>query len=469
MNVDFYKFSKKLNSTKQPTGDPQNVGVQLKGPCSIEEPVLECATRIDTNYCWISDFGHYYFIDPPKYINGAWEYYLHVDLLATYKSEIGGSTLHVLRSASSSDTYLMDMSSPVSASMTVVKDTKTVNILPFIHGYYVIGVIGVNSTGQTLYQLEPDEFQQLLDDLLVTSDDNSLWGALETGIRNSLVNPTQYITTCRWYPESFTSVAKDTINAGLWQSAIEGRQIGKLILPLDPDNPERVTYQQQSFLFTITEHPQQSSHGRYMNLAPFTRMTMSLPPFGTFELDTSLLTNYGYIDVEIYADPFSGIGTAYGYASNVSGGVITHGPLIFYRQTQYGVPTPLSSTGGDLTGALLTDTIGAVNATVNTGGIGAGVALVKGAIDSIRAVSTVNTLSGSGSRVDIVRPKMLVQYFFNQADIDTVHNGKPLCQNVQINTLSGYVQVARGDIELDVSDTELIKIKNLLEGGFYYE
>lgn len=469
MNVDFYKFAKKANSTARPTSTPQTVGVQLKGPCSIENPVLECATRIDTNYCWIGEFGHYYFIDPPKYINGAWEYYLNVDLLATYKTEIGNSNLYVLRAASARDQYLIDNSAPVSSTMTVVTDEKTVNILPFIHGYYVISVVGENTTGQTLYQLEPAEFQQLLDDLLVTAQDVSLWGALETGIRNSLINPTQYITSCRWYPNSFTSIAKDTITAGVWQSAIEGRQIGKLILPLDPDNPERVDYMQQHFLFSVSQHPQQSSHGYYVNLSPFTRMTMSLPPFGTFDLDVSLLTNYTHIDVEIYADPFTGIGTAYGYASTLSGGDPVHGPLIFYRQTQYGAPTPLSSTGGDLTGTLMNDTIGA-GASLGMGNV-AGMALyfARGMVDSVKALSTVNIMSGSGSRIDIVRPKVLTQCFFNQAEIDVTHQGRPLCKNKTISTLSGFIQVAKGDISIATSDKELQEIKTLLEGGFYYE
>lgn len=64
----------------------------LRGETSITNPVfnIESATNLSTyNYCYISDFGRYYFIKNIRAIrNEFWEISLVVDVLMSFRSDI---------------------------------------------------------------------------------------------------------------------------------------------------------------------------------------------------------------------------------------------------------------------------------------------------------------------------------------------------------------------------------------------
>ena len=66
------------------------------------------------------------------------------------------------------------------------------------------------------------------------------------------------------------------------------------------------------------------------------------------------------------------------------------------------------------------------------------------------------------------RPR-LCGIFFKTTNEDNDHYGKPLCQEVQISTLSGYVQCRDGDISLSATQEEREKVSDYLVGGFFYE
>ena len=52
MEVHFYSFSKRENSTKQPTGQYTNVNVTLKEPTSVTDPVLVLSGNHLTDYTY---------------------------------------------------------------------------------------------------------------------------------------------------------------------------------------------------------------------------------------------------------------------------------------------------------------------------------------------------------------------------------------------------------------------------------
>ena len=66
------------------------------------------------------------------------------------------------------------------------------------------------------------------------------------------------------------------------------------------------------------------------------------------------------------------------------------------------------------------------------------------------------------------RPR-LCGIFFKTTNEDNDHYGKPLCQEGQISTLSGYVQCRDGDISLNATQEEREKVSDYLVGGFFYE
>lgn len=114
INVDFYTFSKRKNSTAIPTGAAYTVPVLLKDSCSQESPVLQIhsasfSTFANYNYCYIAFFRRYYFIDSKEVHTGSeiW-FYLKEDYLASFKSAIQAQTGVYIEYSSTPSTYLID-------------------------------------------------------------------------------------------------------------------------------------------------------------------------------------------------------------------------------------------------------------------------------------------------------------------------------------------------------------------------
>ena len=106
MNVYFYTFSKRINSTAQPTGGTLHT-VTLKTPSSVMTPTISLVwsgsgSPAAYNYAYISDYGRYYWVSNWTFSDRQWTATLNVDVLASYKTQIGGSSKYILRAADSS-------------------------------------------------------------------------------------------------------------------------------------------------------------------------------------------------------------------------------------------------------------------------------------------------------------------------------------------------------------------------------
>lgn len=463
-DVSFYKFTKYNNSTKQPISVPEiTFKCDIRNVSNILNPSIELKHNNPTNfnYCFIEEFDRYYFISNWTFNQGLWIASCSIDVLATYKKQIGNNTKNVLRSASTKNGKLIDNISPITTEFT----TNYVHNLPYPNqqngapslskGVYVIGVLGNNNGGQTMYELLPTQFQDLLSSLLTTADGYD-WGDLTRGVINSLMNPFQYITSCRWYPNEFVISGTEQIRCGLWGSSVSGYPLAPLT-----DTPYA------SFFIPISKHPQTNQKGEYMNLSPFTQTMLDASVFGVINIDTTSLIGANYIGIQIFVDAYSGIGTIKGYAETSS--LLTFNKLLFKRDVQFGVNIPLSANDSnaipDLLGSAAAIGVGAY--TGDVGAIASGVSNIGNVAKNLQG--SIDSTSSSGSIVQHLNGFNLHQIFRNQADIDYSNNGYPLMRNVAINTLNGFVLCENGNVELSCTDIEKEKIKQYLEKGFYYE
>ena len=125
----FYQFDKKVNSTKTPsTMIPGDIGltVELKDVTNLYTPSLVISADVFTDgqgniknpmkygYCYLPDFERYYFVRSWSWIVGRWECALEVDVMASFKTEIGNTTAFVLRAASQYDADIIDTKYPTS-------------------------------------------------------------------------------------------------------------------------------------------------------------------------------------------------------------------------------------------------------------------------------------------------------------------------------------------------------------------
>ena len=476
MNVNFYKINKKVNSTLIPSGTGTQINVVLKSPSSIINPRFELNQYLDVNYCYVAEFNRYYFINEIRYENPLWVYSCNVDVLASFKTEIGASTKYVLRSASQRNELITDTLFPSTKQITMDGQMIPSIVGNINSGYFVIGIIGDNSSGQTLYQTNSSGFRTILSTLLTTADGNYEWGDLTQGVINSIMNPFEYIASCRWYPFSMNVGAQvSSIKAGLWECKTP---VAPVISVSSADSNPDYEYQ-----FLIKKHPQTLTRGQYVNQSPFTTGFINLPNFGLIPLDMDLLIDMYMIRVLLFVDPYTGIATAYGFAEDEQGALARR--LVFKRQANFGINIPLSKNDNKGLGTFLSGLVGTglgIGMAVATGGAGAigsasiGMALGSGA-SAIGGIGEIagnfngvsETTSSIGNISEHLRPSNSYFYFVNQTEIDITNRGRPLYSMRTINTLSGYLICNDGNINSNATEQEKESIASYLTSGFYYE
>ncbi len=121
MNVAFYTFSKRRNSTKKPTGTGTVKDCKLKDNCSVHDPVILLANSPTLyDYAYISTWGRYYFVhDIVSVANGLTEYHLTEDVLASNKNAIGNTKALIQYASNHYDLMISDPRLPVKQTRTL--------------------------------------------------------------------------------------------------------------------------------------------------------------------------------------------------------------------------------------------------------------------------------------------------------------------------------------------------------------
>ena len=99
MNITLWdNFSKRINSTKRPSGGGRTIDAQLKDKCSIESPVFLISSGGGMpDYTYAEAFGHFYYVSDVVNVNVSMcEVHCKQDPMATYKGDIGATNAFVL-------------------------------------------------------------------------------------------------------------------------------------------------------------------------------------------------------------------------------------------------------------------------------------------------------------------------------------------------------------------------------------
>lgn len=462
-DIILYSFNKKPNSTKRPDSEGLTLPCLIKSRSSILNPLIELKTEpIGYNYCYIPKLKHYYFIQDYTYDSGIWILQCMMDELASYREEIGNSYLYVLRSASDYNGYIKDTVYPMTGRITKYKDSVSAQGGAFNEGYYVVNIAGTNTGSSTLYQLTPQAFSNLLNEVLLKADGFD-WSDIPKAIRNTLFDPIKYINSVMWFPYSFIASPQPTnINIGWWSTSISGRVI---------TSPTTQVY---NLTYDIPKHPQSSARGKYLNLSPYSEYVLELQPFGLITLDTTQLIDVDNIRVAVYMDAITGQCNGRGYSLLESG----QEDILFDLTAQFGVPigitqdnisTSTISSALSFAGSVATSVAGAIE----SGGATIPLSLAsasKGISDVASSVSgSVSNMGSSGSILNHIIDKTLYARFFEVVEEDWANLGRPLASKRTINTLPGFNVVANGTINLNTTQEIRDRIKSKLETGFYYE
>ena len=477
MQVVLYKFTKRQNSTKEPSPNDATKtvinNVNLKEETSFLFPTMIFTRNIITgfnpvmfNYASIAVWQRYYFIKDWRYCNGVWECDLEVDVLASFKEEVGDTYAYVIRAASSYNTDIIDTYYPGSSHLYITRQAIDDDIYgtAISNGCYILGVIN-NETAHrvgavTYYALTNLQLASLLAYLFSGNIFNSshIYDISE-GLYKSLFDPFQYIVSCMWFPYPVSAVGSTTANikVGYWDTGVTGTIASTLV------KEYRIISQSE-----IRPHPQ-ASRGKYLNRAPYTRLTAYLPPFGEIPLDSNYMVYdsnwlYGRINVDFITGVADlRLTITNGYDTTAEG---FDGYKFFTQRTSLvGVPLQIAQIQTDYLG-ILSGVAGAAGGA--SGGDGA--SAMSGIGNAIKSIfPKTSSLGSNGSFLEAAEPPVLVVESVMIANENQSEFGRPLCNTAQIKTLNGFIQCQEDDHAFSSTETECQMLNRYLKTGFFYE
>lgn len=474
----FFKMDKRPNSTKQPVlTEGHQVNVELKDETSFTNPTLKISNEIVFgqfspdiyNYIFIPYWNRFYYINDWVYMLGIWECTCIVDVLASFKTQIGSTSAYIIRSSHSSDGDIIDAFYPATTKKTITKLAVNSEIYhtSIPSGCYVIGVINKTNSpirvgAVTYYAVDQNTLSAILA-YLFSSAIYSAEGITEisSGLFKSMFNPFQYLVSCMWFPyplSTYGNPATDEtdITVGYWATNFRGMLVRNVVHDAHFHSST-----------AIPPHPQ-SARGNFLNKEPFTRLTLFYPPFGEIPIDTTFCQyQNNYLSGIINIDFITGLANCYititdGYDSSTTADYNKYSVL---RSAQIGVPIQLAQIYTDYISTA--GSIGGIIAGIVTRGIGAIFENIMSGVES--AQPKLTTQGSNGSFLEIIEAPYLIIEHSRIVDDNNSEFGRPLCATRTISAIPGYIQCGEADHHFSGTRGENVEINQYLKNGFFYE
>lgn len=462
--INFYAFTKEVNSTAQPSGDGTTYQCQSNANFDIISPRLPlnigaAANPTGFNYCRVPAWSRYYWVTRWAFEGGLWVAYCSVDPLASWKTQIGNTSAYVLRSAAAWDSDIIDSLYPTEAGPTLSTQSADISSwwtdasLDYTQGNFIVGLI--NKQGSTEYvKMTPTQFGQFATAAFSDTFFNNV-ATGQTWMTKAIFDPMQYLSSVTWFPFDMTGGTSTTAWLGYWDTGISCYAVAKYI--------------DRSTTVTVPKHPQASSRGGWVNNAPYSSYILETWPFGRIALDPALLYGVTTVTLVMTVDYISGSAILKVYQGSND---LTK-PIIAQQTAQLGVQVQVSQVLRDYFGGAMGVVNGVAGAVVGglTGSATGLIGGITGAISSAvnAAYPDVTTQGHNSGFAGLHGSWRLYGKFYTLAAEDLAHRGRPLYQVRQLNTLPGYQVCTDTDIQIPCTRAEMDAIRSYLEGGYYYE
>ena len=470
LTLTIYQFAKKNNSTAQPPANAQSRQYSglLIDDTNVVNPMIRllyvtnASYPVNYNYAYIPDLGRYYFIDSWKWTAEGWIASMTVDVLATYKTQIGAMSLYIERADNAYDGRIIDTFYP--ARTEVASNIGTVAWqAPFqnsvYNGSFVIGVQSKDGEYGSIayYALSYSAMRNLCDALL---DDSILQGFsandASLALQKAIVDPLSFIKSCVFVPLAPSVAGTNSISAVKiwnWEPNVLGYR-------LDQANPQKSF----SAIINLNDHPQ-VSRGVYMNAAPFTKNEIFIPTAGKIELDSTITLNHPFLNLVAFFDPRTGEGRVRVYAgTSLQDAHYILGDL----SANFGVQIQLSQVTRDYIDTA-SNTLGVIG-DIFSGHWGDAFRNAGNALKS--SAPHPSSTGGQGSLANLFRNIEFQQIFYYALAEDRSHNGRPYCQITTPAAIpnGGYMIAQHAEIEISTALSDEIRmLADYLTGGFFYE
>lgn len=461
MQITVYKnFSKRINSTKQPTGGT-TVNVVLKSPCNILSPVFEInSTDFDINY--VGAFGNYYYADIKSLDANRIEISCTLDHLATYKSNISSYTGLVEYTSASSDIMITDPRNTPTCEVANAHVSAPFDFSTDTTGCYILGVAakgGVKQGATTWYAISKTGLSDVCDKVY----DSGLW----TQMWNQFAGVQNAIISSFWVPFSLTFVST-YFSAG----TVDVFQIGdETVSAADCYNIISRIHTGSDVSITAT-FPYQFGGVQtpcYVYKAPYCTATLYLPFVGEVELPVDIAADNPKFIISYQMDILTGDIIYYLHGDEAG--------LIATYTGNFASKIPVAGASYDAIGVVrgaMTAAMGGIGALMNpAAGAGAMLAGIGNVTQSLRLTSQSN---GSISSA-------LGGLLYDEAKIDVhialpaeptldawkAEQGMPYFKVATLSSLSGFIKCHNASISIPGDGSEQQIVNGYVNGGFYLE
>lgn len=457
IDVNFYTYGKKINSTATPSTVNYAATCELRAGTDQLNPVilLDYPNPVAFNYAQIPAFSRYYFINEWTWQGGVWAGSLRVDPLASWKNTIRAYSQFVLRSASQYNENLTDTYFPIEVNPTETFTEMTPYSPPPWIGIgeegetdnvYVAQI--ANSLGVFSYAFSSLSMSNFLRDIMNLAE----WEQL---VKTCIIDIYRVPFNCALLPIA-TPVTQITFPGDISISVSDCVTVTGTNATTEQVHLLTPTVKSQ-WIYVVTPE-----NDEFLNYPPFITYHLIFPPFGEIEIP------YEYVyDNKITIQTAVDITTGTAELSLMKAG--TAEPKMY---TQVTVPfrfiagndtnissslSVVSSTLGVLGGAASGNILGAIDSA--TRGIYAGITGFKPEVD-VKGCPGMAILNS----VPVIK-KREYNVSFNGAE----KVGRLLSAYVPLNNLTGYCICVDASLPLTCTETEHNDIINYMNGGFYLE
>lgn len=472
MNVVFYDFAKRNNSTKQPSGTGTTKTCRLKENTSEHNPVIivKGTPQVTYNYAYIGTFARYYFVrDMISVANDLTEYHLSEDVLASHKTAIGATKARVAFASMRYDGTIIDPRTAVCTTRKVHGSIMASNIFS-TNGCYILTVFTMSAGSATgmgttymLNQTNMDKVKQWFGDATIAqSISNYMDGDLMKAVLGCIWVPFPYGSD----PNINTWVG--SIDIGNHNSSADGYTIEGYRL-ITAKGISATGSLDCHLYYPVTD---------FRASEPYTTGAIYFPGVGCVDINMSDWIGSTKINVAVTLEYLTGnvqyllIRDDSAIVQSIQCNVAAQCPLGQMNSNFSGM---LASIGSALGGGLSAMAGGLMAS--GTAVAGGAAAMIIGAANAVlqanRRASSIT--GGTGSTMCTVFPQIVhIEYAMETEDVGAADyvaiKGLPLCQVETLSNLAGgYIECENASVSIAGDEAERSAINNFLNTGFYYE
>ena len=469
MTIKVYSgFSKRRNSTKQPTGGTQKT-VTLKEGTSMENPTF-LMNSSDFTITAVEAFDHYYFVDDIVSVRqNLIEIKCSMDVGATYKSDIGSYSGMIERSSRYFNAQIPDTCCAILNKENVLANGYTNPLVFDRTGFFVLSVLNHigSGAGFTCYYVMGVSQIEYVAQYCINNWDSQSTDLIDW-IQSTVLKTSESIVDCIWVPLNVTMATNTS-----WENIVIGvDDLGA------SHQAYRITgYSIGSGSIDVTiPH----TYTDFRKGAPYSQGKLMLPGFGVVDFDP-LEFKGDIIHILFDVDVCTGDVACYLQSDEGAGASPRYRTIASYTYN-VAVPCPVGKVGQDVTGTTsgLLATAGGIAATIATHGTAASVATGIGAASSgINAISaaivpTTSVRGGRGGRALANNGLDIQVVTIEKETIDPAsYNdvaGRPFMTYGQISSyIDGYGRMDNADVPISGTMSDKEAVNALLNNGFYYE